>query len=281
MQNSKINIYLPGLLLILIVFSSCSEYQKLLKSDDNALKYQRALEYYEKGDFGRSITLLNDIIPAYRGTAEAEIVNYHYSMAHFYQGDYAMASHYFSSYANAFPRSEHAEEFLYLSAYCQYLISPKYSLDQSSSLQAVRELQNFINRYPDSDRVEDANRLIDELRLKLQRKHYETAMMYMDIIDFQAAATSFDNLIKDFPDTDFREEALFMIVKARFEHADNSVVQRQMERFRLVLTAHQNLIRHFPESQYLEESLEMRDESLRQMEALEQMERNQVTENNQ
>ncbi len=259
MLLNKKSIRVITLMLLVIGFASCSKYQRLLKSDDVELQYEKAVEYYYNEDYGRAIGLLTNIIPAFRGTVKAESINYYYAMAHFKQRDYALASHYFRSYANAFPRSQHAEEFLYLSAYCKYLESPRYSLDQTTTLQAIRELQNFTNKYPESERVEDANNLIDELRSKLERKRYNTAWLFMNISDYLAAATTFENLIRDYPDTEYREEAMFMIVKAHYEFAVNSIVERQEERFGRVLTAYNNLVRRYPESDYLQEATEMRD----------------------
>lgn len=259
MQSIKKISSTTAIILSLVILSSCSQYQRLLKSDDFELKYARALEYYEEENYGRTIALLTDIIPVYRGTAEAERINYYFAMAHFNIGDYTLASHYFKSFANAFPRSEHAEEFLYLSAYCQYLESPRHSLDQTNTMQAINELQQFINRYPYSDRVQDANQLIDELRLKLEEKRYNIAKMYMDISDFQAAATTFETFIRDYPDTKYREEATYLIIKAYFEFAVNSIPQRQEERYQKVLEAFQNFSKRYPESDYMDEALKMQN----------------------
>ena len=250
---------IAGIFLVLVLFSSCSQYQRLLKSDDYELKYQRALEYFEDGEYSRAIGLLSSIIPIYRGTAEAQTINYYFALAHFHNREYTLASHYFKSYVNAFPRSEHAEEFLYLSAYCQYLESPRYSLDQSSTRQAIRELQAFINRYPQSDRVADANELIDELRFKLEKKRFETGRLYLNISDYVAAATTFETMNKDFPDSQFREEAMYLTVKAYYEYAYNSIPQRQEERYGDVVSAFRALERRYPDSDFLPPARDMKE----------------------
>jgi outer membrane protein assembly factor BamD len=203
-------------LIMLLIIGSCSPYQRLLKSDDVMLKKDKAIEYYEKGDYNRTLTLLNDIIPAFRGTQYAEQLNYYYAYAHYHQKDYIMAAHYFKTFTQGFPRSEHVEEFLFMSAYCKYLLSPRHSLDQSETQDAIRELQSFINRFPNSSRVEESNNLIDELRFKLEQKAFESAMLYFNIRDYNAAVTSFNNVIRGFPDTQYREEALFYIIRSHF-----------------------------------------------------------------
>jgi outer membrane protein assembly factor BamD len=254
---------------MLLILGSCSPYQRLLKSDDVMLKKEKAIEYYEKGDYNRSLTLLNDIIPAFRGTAHAEKLNYYYAYAHYHQRDYIMAAHYFKTFTQGFPRSEHVEEFLFMSAYCKYLLSPRHSLDQTETQDAIRELQAFINRFPNSTRVEQSNELIDELRFKLEKKAFDSAMLYFNIRDYNAAVTSFNNVIRGFPDTEFREEALYHIIRSHFLFAENSIEARQLERYRNVVAAHARLVNRFPESRFKTEADRMLSVSMNKIQSLE------------
>jgi outer membrane protein assembly factor BamD len=271
MFRKKINHSSLVILVFLLIFSSCSKYQKLLKSDDVMLKKTKAIEYFERGDYHRSIGLLTDIIPAFRGTIHAEELNYYYAMAHYRQGDYVLAGHYFKSFTQGFPRSQHAEEFLFMSAYCKYLLSPRPSLDQTTTREAISELQSFINRYPNSPRVEEANTLIDELREKLEIKVYQSARLFFDVMDYMAAVRTYTNLIRDFPDTGFREEAMFMIMRSHFLFAENSIEIRQLERYREVVEAHRRLTNRFPESEYTANAQRMLEVSRRQIERLEEI----------
>ncbi len=261
--------------ILLIVFAllitSCSKYQRLLKSDDVNLKKEKAYEYYYKGDYHRALGLISDIIPAFRGTVHAEQLNYYFAMAHYKQGDYILAAHYFKTFTQGFPRSKHAEEFLFMSAYCKYLLSPRASLDQTDTREAISELQSFINRYPQSERVEEANLLIDELRVKLEVKAFQSAKLYFNIRDYMAAVTSFNNVIRDFPDTQYREEALFYIIRSHFLFAENSIQVRQLERYQKVLQAHRRLANRFPESEFLTDADRMLAKSKERIAELEEI----------
>lgn len=262
--------WLLGIILLLVT-TSCSKYQRLLKSDDVMLKKEKAIEYYYNEDYHRALGLLTDIIPAFRGTAHAEQINYYYAMAHYKQRDYILAAHYFKTFTQGFPRSEHAEEFLFMSAYCKYLLSPRPSLDQTETRTAIRELQAFINRYPNSHRVEEANELIDELRLKLEQKAFHTAMLYYNIRDYMAAVTSFNNVIRDFPDTEFREKSLYYIIRSHHEFAENSIIDRQLERYQNVVRAHRRLENRFPDSELLPSANRMLRNAQSQIERLEEI----------
>ncbi len=252
MPGRILSVYLISFLLI-IVASSC-KYQKILRSDDPELKYNKAIEYFEEEEYSRAIRLFEDVIHIYRGTQKAEELNYYYAMAHYRNGDYILASHYFKSFVTVYPRSEHAEKFSFLSAYCKYLDSPPYSLDQTNTREAIQEFQSFVNKYPQSDRVEKANELIDELRLKLEKKNFEIAKLYYHINDFRAAIRTFNNLIMDFPGTQYEEEALFFIVKSYYEYASMSIPERQPERYEETVEAYNRLVRNFPESEFIKEA---------------------------
>ena len=258
-------------IILLIFTASCSKYQKLLKSDDVMLKKEKAFEYYYDEDYHRALGLLTDIIPAFRGTAHAEQINYYYAMAHYKQRDYILAAHYFKTFTQGFPRSEHAEEFLFMSAYCKYLLSPRPSLDQTETRTAISELQSFINRYPQSQRVEEANDLIDELRLKLEQKAFQKAMLYFNIRDYMAAVTAFNIVIRDFPDTEYREQSLYYIIWAHHEFAENSIIERQLERYQNVVRAHRRLENRFPESELLPSANRMLINAQSQIERLEEI----------
>jgi outer membrane protein assembly factor BamD len=237
-----------------LFFSSCSKYQRLLKSTDYEEKYQMAFVFYEQADYHRAIQLFDQVIPFYRGTERAENIAYHYAYAHYKQKDYILASFYFKRFVSTFPRSQHVEECTYMSAYCKYLDSPVYSLDQSSTLEAIQELQLFINQYPGSERVENANKLIDDLRSKLEMKALETARLYFKMENYKSAISSYNNVLKDFPDTDYREEIMFLILQAHFNLANKSIDSMKEERYENALEAYDTFIAQFPQSNYYSEA---------------------------
>jgi outer membrane protein assembly factor BamD len=251
------------LFLFLFVFTSCGQYHKIVKSKDNDLKYKSAIEYYEIGKFYRAINLFEDLKAVYKGTAKDEEIHYMIADAYYKQNDYMLASYYYDEYIKNFPQSERIEELKFMSAYCYYLDSPKYSLDQANTVLAMRKLQLFINQYPGSSRMEECNNLIDDLRLKLEKKAYETANLYFKISDYQAAVVALETVLHDFPETKFREEIMFSILKANYIFASNSIAERQTERFAAVLKAYDNLIIQFPETSHLKEAGNIYQDSLK------------------
>jgi|JFJP01.1.fsa_nt_gi outer membrane protein assembly factor BamD len=236
-----------------LLFSSCSDYNKIVKSTDYEFKYKKALEYYEAGEFVRSSTLLKELINIVRGTSRADKVYYYYAKSQFGMKDNMMAGHYFKSLIKEFPRSEYAEESQFMVGYCFYLDSPSPRLDQGGTQSAIDALQLFINLYPKSNRLEEANRLIIEMRDKLVYKSYLSGKLYYDLNNYKAAVVALSSSLKDFPDTKYREELMYMLLKAKYLLAVRSVEEKKRERLSSALDEYYTFVDEYPESKYRKE----------------------------
>ena len=128
------------------------------------------------------------------------------------------------------------------------MISPNYSLDQADTFTGLEKLQIFINNYPDSEYLEESNKLISELQNKIEKKEFEIAKQYYTIYDYKAAITSLDNFIGEFVGTKFREEALFYKFLSSYEIAMNSVDSKKIERLNELTQLHGAIIRYYPET---------------------------------
>jgi outer membrane protein assembly factor BamD len=169
------------------------------------------------------------------------------------QRDYLMANQYFRTLLREHPTSQYAEESQFMVGYAAYLQSPKVRLDQEVTLNAIDAMQLYINLYPFSDRVDEANRLIDELRDKLVEKSYLNARLYYDFDNYKAAVVSLENALKEYPDTKFREELMYMLVKSRYLLAVNSVEDKKELRLSSALDEYFAFVDEFPESKYKRE----------------------------
>jgi len=244
-------------LFIVIQLLACSKYQKTLKGTDNEKKYEMAMAYYEKGDYLRALQLFDQLMPVVRGTDKAEKLYYSYAYCYYNQENYILASYYFKQFVKNFPRSEKAEECYFNSAYCMYLDSPQPSLDQTNTYDALKELQLFINMYPNSEKREECNQLIDDLRYKLQTKAFEIAKLYFKMEDYIAAITSFDIILKEYPDTEYKEEILYYKILSYFNYAELSIYTKKKERYQATIDAYEKFNTFYPDSKYQEEVLDI------------------------
>lgn len=264
-MNKRISLF--SLVLLLFLSTSCS-FSKLLKSGDTEKQYQTALQLYEVKDYSRALQLFEKLAGSVKATDKAEKVGFYTAYSYFYMKDYTMAAFYFRRYANNFPNLPTAEEAAFMSAFCNYKNSPDYSLDQTNTKEAIKDLQAFINVYPKSPRVSQSNDLIDELRAKLELKDYKVGKMYYRMEDYLAAGTSFNAILKEYPETQRREELLFLIFKSGFRYGMESIESRKKERYQKATIAFNELAAQFPESKYLPEAREMMDEMKKDLAAI-------------
>lgn len=246
----KAVLYFVIIALGISLFSCKGSYQRLLKSSDYELKYKKAIEYYEKKDYTRAMPLLEELVTVMRGTARAEKIHYYFAQTNFAIEDYLLASYHFKDFARTYPQSKWVEEATYLSAYCFYLTSPPYSLDQSNTISAVQEMQVFINLYPQSSHLAECNEIIDKLRLKLENKAFDISKLYYNTANYQAAIVAFNNFQKDFPDSKFREEAGYLQVKSAHLLAINSIETKMPERLKNTQDLCQKYLDTYPKGRY-------------------------------
>lgn len=239
----------------LVVFAfGCSGYNKVLKSNDPEYKFQKAVEYYKDGDCFKSLPIFDELIPILRGTQRSEDVYYYFAYNHYCTREYYLANFYFKNFVKNFPSSKYTEECTFMAAMCSYQISPDYTLDQTQTKLAIDEFQLFMNRYPGSSLRDSCNTMIETLRLKLETKAFDVAKQYLKTEKYKAAHLAFDNLFRDYPGTRFREEAMYLQVKAAHLYANNSLPAKMFERHESTVKSYLNFVAAFPESQWLKDA---------------------------
>jgi outer membrane protein assembly factor BamD len=248
------NINTNIVLIFLLTLSACSNFQKLLKSTDYELVYNEAVKYYEKKDYFRAQSLFENLENIFKASDKADKILYYLGYCYFHQHEYMLASYYFKNVGNRYPLSPLREESDFMAAYCSYLDAPDYSLDQTSTYQAIDQMQAFINRYPNSPRIKECNEIIDKLRDKLERKAFEAAKLYYKIGDYKAAVIALKNSLTEFPDTKYREETLYLTLKSSYLYALNSVSEKKKERMMQVIQYYYNFTTEFPNSNHLNEA---------------------------
>ncbi len=140
-----------------------------------------------------------------------------------------------------------------MSAISNVRISPEPALDQTETYKAINELQSFLNKFPASERKDTCNYIIDKLRTKLEVKAYNSAKLYYKMENYKSSSVAMDNFLKEFPNTKYKEEILYLIVKSDYLLAENSIKNKKMERFEKTIKSYRKFVANFPESKYIKE----------------------------
>lgn len=242
------------ILLFSVLLVSCSSYQKALKSEDLVFKYEVATQKYEKEKYTKAIRLFEQIAGPNRGKPQAEKLFYMFAQSYYKTEQYYLSAYQFESFAATYPKSEHREEAYFLAAKSYSMLSPVYSLDQADTDKAIDKLQAYINTYPNSKNFEEANKIIAELRDKLELKAFEIAKQYNTISNYKSAVSSIENFISDYPGTKYKEDALYYKFDSYYQLALNSVPSKMEERLNNAKVAYAGLIRFKADTKYKKEA---------------------------
>lgn len=246
-------LHLVTYLVLSLLLASCGEYEKLLKSTDYDLKLTKLREYYEQGKYMKASELINQVIPVYRATDEAEKLTWLNAQCYLNMKDYLMAGVEFKNYSDMYAFGEHIQEAVFMTAMCKYYMAPRPELDQESTREAIEGFQIFIGRFPSNPKVPDAAKYIDELSERLARKAYMTSKLYYDMKQYKAAVVSLENSINKYPASKYREEMMYLKLNSLFLYAENSIPSKQTERYQNTLDDYFSFIEEFPKTGYYRE----------------------------
>ena len=253
-------------ILSVVLLAGCGEYNKILKSTDNDLKFSKAKEYYERGKYLNAATLLESVVTSYKGTEKGEEALHLLGMSYFKNEDNLTAKSYFAGYFRSYPRGKYAEECKFYVGKCYYLESPEPKLDQEFTKKAIDEFLSFVELYPNSQRMPEVMKMLGEMKDKLAYKAYLNAKLYHKLgnyqgNNYQSAVIAARNAIKEHPASKYEEELMFLILKSKFLEAEESVAAKQEERYRDTVDEYYSFANYYPESKYKKEALHIFEKS--------------------
>jgi len=248
---------------ILFLFTACGEYNKILKSTDLDVKFAYAKKYFDDGKYSRAATLLEDVVQVSRSTSRGEEALYLLAQSNYKMKDYSTASEYFRTYYSTYPRGEYAELAQFYSAYGLYLDSPDPRLDQSETYKSMQQFQDFIEHYPQSERKEEAQKILFELQEKLALKELLAVRLYYNLGDYSilsfpggnylSCVITAQNAVQVYPYSKYREEFMYYMFKSKYEMAVQSVEEKKEFRYRDVVDEYFSYTNEFPEGKYVKE----------------------------
>jgi outer membrane protein assembly factor BamD len=247
---------------LIVLAGSCSKFRKIEKSQDWRVKYEAGLNYYGKKDYYKASVLFEQILPIVRGLPEGEKVQFYLAYCQFYQKLHLLSSEQFKTFYETYGRSTMAEEARFMYAFSLYKSSPNTNLDQTSSIEAMAAMQEFLNRYPNSKLKDQATEVIFNTQDKLEKKGFDNAYQYYRMRSYKAAVVALNNFKDNFPDSDYIEEAHYLIIVSEYRLALQSIYTKQNERYKSVVEHYKEFVDKYPQSKFLKEAEKIYAESL-------------------
>ena len=226
---------------------------RIIKSEDPSLIYSEGLKYYGREKWKQAGDLFEACQAYYVGDVREDSVAYFSARSHFKERDYVEATTQLDEFRRKFGRSVFVEDAEAMLAMCHYYLSPDPTRDQTITGEAIIAFSEFIERYPNSTRVQAFTELITELTERLKKKAFLNAYTYYKIQRYKSAVVALRNALKLYPDTPHREEILYLIAVSHYRLAHNSIEEKQGDRYLNVLDSYYSFINEFPESKHRKE----------------------------
>jgi len=248
------------LLVALLTLAGCAqEYTQVYKSTDYNYKYEYAKECFANGKYSKTIALLQDIVTQLKGTDNAEEALYMLAMAEYCSMDYESAAATFRKYHTSYPKGVYAENAEYYVGESLYMSTPEPRLDQSATVTAIAAYQEFLDIYPDAALKSQAQQRMFDLQDKLVKKELHSAQLYYNLgpyfgnctfggNNYEACIITAQNALKEYPYTKLREDFSLLIMKSKFELAEQSVEEKKLERYQDAEDECYGFINEYPDS---------------------------------
>lgn len=245
---------------VLALTGCAGEYNKVFKSNDMAYRYEYAKQSFAEGKFVRAASLLQDLVTIKKGSDEAQEALYMLGMAEYMSKDFESASATFKKYYQTYPKGAYAEQATFYVGQALYESAPEPRLDQTPTNGAINAYQLFLDTYPDSPLRPEATKRLYELYDKLVQKELLSAQLYYNLggyfgninsnseSNYTSSIIVAQNALKQFPYTDLREDFALIIMKSKFELAENSSEKRRLERYRDAEDECYGFLNEYPES---------------------------------
>lgn len=250
-----------------LLFVSCTEYSNVLKSNDYEYKYEAAKALYASGHYRQASELFSLLLAPLKGTSYGEESLYMLGESNLKAKDYESAVMFFKKYYELYPKGSYMEMARFNSGYSLYKQTPDVRLDQSSTMEAIKEFQDFLDHCPETTLKEQVHEIIFAMQDKLVEKEYLAAKLYFDLgtytlnsiyggNNYEACVVTAQNALKDYPyaSAKLREELSILALRAKYQLARQSVEEKRVERFRDAIDEYYAFQNDYPESQYLKEA---------------------------
>ncbi|MEK7263558.1 MAG: outer membrane protein assembly factor BamD [Bacteroidota bacterium] len=210
-----------------IFLSGCSsnELTRQLTAEEYFLKGK---ESFLDGNYLEAIENFKVVGLQYSGSEFADDAQFYLGECYFQREEYLLSAFEYESLKKRMASSPYVPLAMYKMALSYFQLSPKSLLDQKYTRKAIDELQAFLEYYPQHDSAQQAGEKIRLLNNRLAQKEFEIAELYFTLEEYQAAIHYFENVLAQYHDSKYAEQAQLGIVsswfaKKKYDKASNEV----------------------------------------------------------
>ncbi len=180
--------------------------------EDLTPNFIKAMKFFDKGKYVRAKDEFDYIIMTDPGSKLANESQHYKAEALFQMKEYDNAWVTFDRYVRFSNDVSKIEKSRYRICECTIYLTNSYQRDQKQTNRALDQLQMFIEDFPKSELVQDADKAIVKLRIKLAEKDFEVGRLYLKLEEYESALIYFRSVLNNYYDTDVADDARIGII---------------------------------------------------------------------
>ncbi len=195
-----------------------------------------AKKLYEENDWNEAIAQFDIIKLQYPASQWADDAQYYLAEINRRRGEFVLAAFNYASIRRSFPTSEWAKPSAFKVAECYEELALPADRDQDYTKKAINAYTDFQTIYPTDSLALIALNKIHELRGRLAEGYMRVAEHYITTNSRKSAVIYYDMVIKEYPDTEYYEDAIVEKLKIHFAQAKIEDARATVSLYRRTVT---------------------------------------------
>jgi outer membrane protein assembly factor BamD len=223
------------ILTVVFLFSGCKLWLPWTKKVDMARPtpeglYQQGLQEYQDGSFKRSIELFQRVKEEYPLNPVAIMAEIGIADSYFSGKQYPEAKLAYSEFLNLHPTNENLPYAMYQIGMCHYNEIMTIDRDQSDALNALKEFERLLARFPNSKFAFMAEKMVRECKKTLGDQEFYVGEFYFNKREYRAALTRFEKISREYSNVGLDYKVNYFIAETKRRIAEADVKKQPVEK---------------------------------------------------
>ncbi len=194
-------------------------------------QYAVAKREFEEERWDEAALELQKLVFNHPGAAFIDSGQFLLGMAYFNQREYPSATLEFNKILYSYPTSPLVDDAFFMVAKCNFEMAPRAELDPTHTQEALDGIRRFLEYYPQSERVPEAEELLIQCQAKLAKKAYQAGNLYYKRGRYEAALIYLRHVLNDYHDTEWAREAQFGLAEVLYKQGEYGKAEEEYQKF--------------------------------------------------
>ncbi len=224
---------------VICLFVSCGG-RPVLKNLSAQELFERGKEEYNSKKYLNAIEYFQAVVYNYPGESIVDTAQYYLGLAYFGANEHELAQVEFNRLILNYPSSVYFQHAIFMKAVSFYEGTPHhYGLDQSDLQSAIKQFDDFIIDYPESELLPQAKEYLLKARTRMAKKFYNSAVVYFRMGAYEAAQIYYQKVIDDYTDTEYAPPATYYVAEMQYKQKRYEQARQGFEGFIAVFPEHE------------------------------------------